>query len=131
MPHQSAAWLINYIYELLIHRDKELFVRTRTLHFLQQEFHRFKCIMLIEIAAKQHYLFTLVIGYNKFFAPGSAFKYINSRENSPFSKAPVKYQLHVTCSFKLFKNHIIHSRPCINQGCSYDSKTSAIFDIPG
>ena len=43
----------------------------------------------------------------------------------------VEHELHVAGSFKLFKNHLVHARAGIDQGCCDDGERSAFFDIAG
>src|ERR1700722_17598526 len=62
-------------------------------------------------------------------AARSRFKDMNRRINPFFHQGPIQVQLHVTRSFKFFKNDLIHSTLRIHQGSRQDRQAATFFAV--
>ena len=63
------------------------------------------------------------------FFTRTALDQVDSGIDAAVGQAAIEDQLHIACSFEFFKDHLIHSRACIDQRCRNDGQRSALFDI--
>ena len=61
----------------------------------------------------------------------STFDQVNCRVDASVREASVEHQLHVPCSLEFFKDHLIHSGACFDEGGGDNRERSSLLDITG
>jgi len=116
---------------LLIHGVQEIPIAFGRLHLLQKKFHALHGVHRLEHLSQEPDAIDVVLVEKQFLFSSTGALNIDRRKDPSIHQTPIEIDLHISCSFKLFEDHLIHTASRIHQGGTDDGEASALLDIPG
>src|SRR5690554_1461233 len=118
-------------YDLIIHRNQELFVVSSAFDSFVDLVHSFNRVHVRKKFTHNPHSLQCFFVKQQVITTRTRRSKVNSRENTFVGNFSIQLQLHISGSFKLFEDYFVHLRACIRKCGSYNTERTAIFDVSG
>src|SRR5690554_3212723 len=118
-------------YDLIIHRNQELFVVSSAFDSFVDLVHSFNGVHICKKLTHNPHPLQCFFVKQQVITTRTRRSKVNSREDAFICNFSIQLQFHISGSFKLFEDYFVHLRAGIRKCGSYNTERTTVFDITG